>query len=90
MTSKRRGNIGESDSQKTAGGQMPDAWNYEATVGKVEKIISQIESGELDLADVFDEFAAAVEYLGQCESFLATRQRQMNVLIENLADTESF
>ena len=31
-------------------------WNYEATVAKVEKIINQLESGELELAEVFTEF----------------------------------
>lgn len=64
---------------------------YEETVAKVEAIIAQIEAGKLDLAAVFDEFTAAVEYLGQCESFLQEKQQQMDLLIETLEDTpESF
>ncbi|MBD1881618.1 MULTISPECIES: exodeoxyribonuclease VII small subunit [unclassified Coleofasciculus] len=66
--------------------QFPKDWNYEATVAKVEGIIRQIEAGKLELADVFEEFTAAVEYLRQCEIFLQERQQQMNLLIETLAD----
>lgn len=65
---------------------IQQGFNYEATVAKVEVIINEIEAGKLDLADVFDEFAAAVEYLRQCETFLQERQQQMDLLIENLED----
>lgn len=67
-----------------------DAWNYEATVKKIEDITARIESGELELAEVFDEFAAAVEYLNQCEAFLSQRQKQVDLLIETLTDEAEF
>jgi exodeoxyribonuclease VII small subunit len=67
-----------------------EGWNYEATVKKVEEIMAQIESGELELAEVFDQFAAAVEYLHQCETFLSQRQKQMDLLIETLSDESEF
>jgi exodeoxyribonuclease VII small subunit len=69
--------------------RSPD-WNYEATVAKIETIVARIESGELELAEVFDEFAAAVEYLRQCETFLAQRQQQADLLIETLIDDPDF
>jgi exodeoxyribonuclease VII small subunit len=65
-------------------------WNYEATVAEVEAILTQIESGELDLADVFDRFSTAVESLRQCEAFLAQRQKQVDLLIETLTDEQGF
>lgn len=71
---------------RKANAAVPDNWNYEATVAKAEAIIQQIESGELELAEVFDQFAVAAEYLRQCENFLTTRQKQVNLLIETLAD----
>jgi len=61
-------------------------WSYEATVQQVEAIMARIESGELELADVFDQFAAAVNSLRQCELFLSQRQQQMDLLIETLTD----
>lgn len=63
-----------------------DSWNYESTVKRIEAAIARIESGELELAEVFDQFAAAVEDLRQCETFLVERQQQMDLLIETLED----
>jgi exodeoxyribonuclease VII small subunit len=63
----------------------PD-WNYEAKVAEVERIIAQIEAGELELEEVFEKFTAAVEYLRQCETFLQQRQQQVDLLIETLSD----
>lgn len=73
-------------SLNTDAAQHQENWNYEAAVAKVEAIINKLESGKLELAEVFDEFTAATEYLRQCESFLAQRQQQMELLIETLVD----
>lgn len=66
------------------------AWNYEETVQKIEEIMARIEAGELELAEVFDQFAEAVNYLHQCETFLAQRQKQVDLLIETLSDDPEF
>jgi exodeoxyribonuclease VII small subunit len=68
---------------------QPD-WNYEATVAEVEAILAKIEGGQLDLADVFEKFSTAVEYLRQCEAFLGDRQKQVDLLIETLTDEPEF
>ena len=65
-------------------------WNYEATVAEVEAIITQIEAGELELEEVFDQFADAVKHLQQCEAFLQKRQQQIDLLIETLTDEPQF
>jgi len=61
-------------------------WKYEEKVTEIEKIIARIEAGELELEEVFEQFATAVEYLRQCESFLQQRQQQVDLLIETLND----
>jgi exodeoxyribonuclease VII small subunit len=66
---------------------LPKNWRYEETVAEVEAIIARIESGEMDLADVFDQFEQAVQYIQQCETFLNDRQNQMELLIETLEDS---
>jgi exodeoxyribonuclease VII small subunit len=68
----------------------PPDWRYETTVTEIETIINQIEAGDLDLADVFEQFAQAVQYLRQCETFLAERQGQLDLLIEELGDEPEF
>ncbi len=65
---------------------QPDHWHYESAVAEIETIIGKIESGDLDLEEVFEQFAQAVESLQQCESFLAQRQSQIELLIETLGD----
>ena len=77
--------------RKSASVPNQEAWNYEITVAKVEAIVNKIESGEMELASVFEEFNAAIEYLRQCENFLAQKRQQMNLVIHTLAEeTESF
>ena len=68
--------------------ESQEDWNYEAAVAKVEAIVVQIEAGELDLEEVFDQFAAAIEYLRQCETFLQERQQQVDLLIETLNEPQ--
>mgnify|MGYP002776987354 CR=1 FL=1 len=63
-----------------------DQWNYEATIARIEATIAQIESGDLELAEVFEQFRTAVEALRECESFLSERQGQMDLLIETLSE----
>lgn len=70
--------------------QRQSDWKYEATVAHVEEIIKRVESGELPLEEVFEQFATAVEYLQQCETFLVKGKAQMNLLIETLVDEPDF
>ena len=65
-------------------------WNYEQTVDRIEAIIDRVESGELPLEAVFEEFAVAVECLQQCESFLARGKEKMDLSIELLAAEPDF
>lgn len=67
-----------------------EGWNYEVTVSEVEAIIARIEAGELELEEVFAQFATAAGYLRQCETFLQARQQQVDLLIETLRDEPQF
>jgi exodeoxyribonuclease VII small subunit len=67
-------------------GQEKRDWSYEERVAQVEGIIARLEAGELELEEVFAEFAAAVESLRECEGFLQERRRQVDLLIETLRD----
>ena len=60
------------------------AWNYEETVTGIEEILAAIEGGDLELTEVFSQFAIAVDRLNQCESFLSTQREQVELLLENL------
>ena len=65
-------------------------WNYEETVDRIEAIIDRVESGELPLEAVFEQFAVAVECLQECEGFLARGKDRMDLAIELLAAEPEF
>lgn len=67
---------------------LQESWNYEVAVENVETIIARIEAGELELEEVFEQFAAAVEYLRQCETFLQQRQQQVDLVIKTLNEPQ--
>jgi exodeoxyribonuclease VII small subunit len=63
-------------------------WNYEATVARVEEILTEIEGGDLELSSVFSQFEIAVNSLQQCENFLSQQREQVELLLENLGDVD--
>ncbi|MEG4455174.1 exodeoxyribonuclease VII small subunit [Microcoleus sp. N9_A1] len=65
-------------------------WNYEETVDRIEAIIDRVESGELPLEEVFEQFGVAVECWQECEGFLARGKDQMDLAIGLLAQIPDF
>ena len=67
--------------------KQKSTWKYEETVEKIEEIIDQIETGSLDLENVFERFSEATSYLKECDQFLSERQGKIELLIETLGDS---
>ena len=65
---------------------IPEDWKYESAVEQVEAIVDRLETGELELGEVFEQFQQAVQSLNQCEKFLQEKQEQVTLLIETLED----
>ena len=65
-----------------------ETWNYETSVEQIEAIITDLETGELPLADIFEQFEKAVAELKKCDSFLQEKQQQAQLLIETLMPEE--
>lgn len=65
---------------------LPKDWSYEDTLARIEDITAQLETGDMPLADVFEQFAAAVGSLKQCDQFLQDKQKEATLLIETLVD----
>lgn len=63
-----------------------EPWRYEAAIETVETLIQSIESGELGLEEVVDQFQQASETLKTCQSFLREKQAQVDLVIEQLQD----
>lgn len=67
---------------------LPKDWSYEATLTQIEEITDRLESGDMPLAEVFEQFAEAVSSLKQCDHFLQEKQKEAALLIETLVDQE--
>ena len=59
-------------------------FDYEKTVINIQDIITEIESGQLTLEEVFEKFSVAVADLQKCEDFLTKSQQKIDLLIETL------
>ena len=75
--------------RKSKPAPLPDDWSYEETLREIEAITHQLESGELPLAKVFEQFSSAVTALQQCDRFLQEKQAQASLLIETLVGDDS-
>lgn len=71
---------------KQHGGEKP--WRYEVAIAEVEALIEQIESGELDLAEMVERFQQAAQTLKTCEAFLQEKRQQVEIIIEQLQDLD--
>ncbi|MGD1896909.1 MAG: exodeoxyribonuclease VII small subunit [Phormidesmis sp.] len=67
---------------------LPEDWNYEQTLSRIETITHQLETGELPLAEVFEQFSEAVGALQQCDRFLQEKQAQASLMVETLVGDE--
>lgn len=65
-----------------------DPWRYEVAIAEVETLIDQIESGELDLAEVVERFQQAAQTLKTCEAFLQQKRQQVEIIIEQLEQVD--
>ncbi|MEN9202042.1 MAG: exodeoxyribonuclease VII small subunit [Thermostichus sp. DG_1_6_bins_120] len=66
-----------------------DPWRYEAAIAQVETLIQEIESGQLDLAEVVERFQQAAQTLKTCEAFLQQKRQQVAILIEELEESNA-
>lgn len=70
--------------KKTKKLTVPQEWSYEETIHQIETLTTQLETGELPLAEVFEKFSEAVTALQQCDQFLQEKQTQATLLVETL------
>lgn len=68
--------------------ERPENWSYEQALSQIETITHQLETGELPLAEVFEQFSEAVSALQHCDRFLQEKQMQASLMIETLVGNE--
>ena len=62
----------------------PPDWTYEGAIAHIEATLARLESGQLPLAEVLEQFQQASQELQRCEAFLREKQDQLDILVEVL------
>lgn len=58
----------------------PSADTFEARIDELEKLVEQLESGDLELADSLDRFRRGVELSRQCRDMLEMARKNVDEL----------
>jgi len=53
---------------------------FEEALEKLERIVSQIEEGEVSLEEAIDKYAEGVKLIKQCRSILDTAEKKIQLL----------
>ncbi len=71
-----------SESKKTS-----KKFNFEKALGELEEIVSRLDSGELGLEEMLEEFERGIKLVRSCQKFLEQAQKKVEMLI---ADSEKL
>ena len=69
-----------SDNAAGVNEERPSAVDFEASLAEIEKIVSQLEAGDLGLADSLEQYAQAIHRLKECHGLLQHAERRISLL----------
>lgn len=73
----------------TAGKDSRTGKNFEASLEEIERIVAEIEGGELPLDRMVPKFKQAAELISRCRSMLAKVEQQIKVVEDKYMDEDS-
>jgi exodeoxyribonuclease VII small subunit len=62
--------------------------NFEGTLDKLEKIVNELEGGEVSLDQSIKKFEKGIELYNECRDFLADAEQKIKVLTDSLKEEE--
>ena len=60
-------------------------FSFRDAVGRIEEIIKNIESGDLDIDKLSDEVKTATDLIKQCQKKLKTTEDEINSIFKDMA-----
>ena len=64
--------------------------NLEKSLSKLEKIVSELEAGELPLETAMKKFEEGVKLTRTCQSFLKDAEQKVKILIKNSKNNDEL
>jgi len=62
--------------------------NFEASLSKLEKIVTELEGGELPLDKSIEKFESGIEIYNDCKDFLTTAEKKIKILTDSLKEDD--
>lgn len=62
--------------------------NFEGTLEKLEKIVSELEGGEVSLDQSIKKFEKGIDLYNECRDFLSDAEQKIKVLTDSLKEEE--
>lgn len=62
--------------------------NFEGSLEKLEKLVSELESGELGLDDSIKKYEEGIKLYKSCKEILSESEKKINILTENLMEED--
>lgn len=62
--------------------------NFEGTLDKLEKIVTELEGGEVSLDQSIKKFEKGIELYNDCREFLSDAEQKIKVLTDSLNEEE--
>ena len=64
--------------------------NLEKSLSKLEKIVGELEAGELPLETAMKKFEEGAKLTRTCQSFLKDAEQKVNILIKNSKNNDEL
>ncbi|MEE2670390.1 MAG: exodeoxyribonuclease VII small subunit [Bdellovibrionota bacterium] len=62
--------------------------NFEDSIGKLEELVDQLESGDLSLDDSIKKFEEGIKLYKSCKDLLGESEKKIKVLTESLKEED--
>lgn len=64
------------------------AKDFESSLGELEQIVKELESGEISLDDSLKKFEKGIELYKECRQTLQTAEKKIKMLNDNLKEID--
>lgn len=62
--------------------------NFETILTKLEKVVGELEAGDLPLDKSIEKFEKGIEMYNDCREFLTSAEKKIKILTESLKEEE--
>ena len=62
--------------------------NFESNLAQLEKIVGNLESGNLSLEDSLEQYKAGIEIIKNCNQIIENAEKEVEKIVKDFKDNE--